>query len=184
MNGYDITATEPKTLGKITVLDSSVEYKAWMQQVINENTDASMTKPEKMQAICKYIVKTGHYPDCLTDEALNEYKELYGESHGWAYIKSVLGRYNKPDFVCLCWDSYTSTYLLEDFGEMIDYRVRSMYWDYPQGTSEWAGYHYLVESLDDGSIYMACPGDKKDYGLDEIEKINPIVYQDYWLVLE
>ena len=72
MNGYDITATEPKTLGKITVLDSSVEYKAWMQQVINENTDASMTKPEKMQAICKYIVKTGHYPDCLTDEALNE----------------------------------------------------------------------------------------------------------------
>lgn len=184
VNGYDITTTEPKTLGTVNVLDKAQEYRAWRQQVIDECTEDSMTKPEKMQAICAYIVNVGHYPVCLTNEALDEYEQRYGESHGYAYISSVLGRDNAPAFACLCWDSYTSTYLLEDFGEMIGYPVRSLYWDYQPGTAEWASNHYYVRSVDDGSYYMACPVGKKEYDLDEIEMIEPVTYQDYWLVME
>lgn len=181
VNGDDITSTKDITLGEVNVLDRSKEYKAWMQQIIDNNTDSSMTKPEKMMAICKYLVKIAHYPDCLTPEAMVTLEERY-DRYGMAYIQSVLTE-DTPAFVSHIWDSYTSPYCLEDFGEMIEYPVRSLYWDYPQGSSAWAANHYLAESVEDGSIYMFCPSDKTDYDLDEIKMIEPISYEDYWLVL-
>ena len=181
VNGNNITSTKAITLGKVNVLDQSKEYKAWMQQVINNNTDSSMTKPEKMLAICKYLRSIAHYPDCLTPEAMTALEQRY-DRYGMAYITSVLTD-NTPAFVSHIWDSYTSPYCLEDFGEMLGYPVRSLYWDYPQGSGAWAANHYLAESTEDGSIYLFCPSDKTEYDLDEINMIEPISYRNYWLVL-
>lgn len=67
---------------------------------------------------------------------------------------------------------------------MIEYPVHSLYGDYQPGTAEWASNHYLVQSVDDGSYYMACPVSRNNYNLDEIEMIDPITYQGYWQILE
>ena len=184
VNGSEFTVSNTKTLGTVNVLDKSKEYKAWMQQVIDNTTDPSMTKPEKMKAICTYLHSIAHYPDCLSKEGLDKYEERYGESHGWAYIDSIVGRNNVPNFVSHVWDSYTSPYCLEDFGNMIGYPVHSLYYDSPVGSADWQSNHFIAESVEDGSWYAFCPGDKTEYDLDEIDMIDPVTYQNYWLVLE
>ncbi len=139
-----ITGEVDVDLGYIDVKDYDKELKTWMQSVISKVTTASMTKPEKMRAITKYMYDHSLY-----------YKTPSDGSSGYVFFAAQEGipfwKFPKYEF-----DSYTSPALLQKFGEMIDYPVNNLFFKYAKGTPEWTKWHYQVESVEDGSHYFFC----------------------------
>ena len=141
-DGMPVTAGAK--VGYIDIRDLGREQKAWMQSVIDQETTASMTKKEKMQAITKYMRDHSIYPKRSADK--QEPVNVAAEA-GIPFWK-----FREYEF-----DSYTSPAMLTAFGEMINYPLENLYGKYKRGTPEWDAWHMVARSIEDGTDYQFCP---------------------------
>lgn len=154
LTGYD-------NAGYIGVKDYAKEKKEWMQSVIDGATISSMTKKEKMEAITRYMDEHSVY--------------LKTPSNNVGYSLSLAAEVGVPFWKIYPYefDSYTSPLMLAEFGSMIDYPLKSLYWEYEYGTPEWYIWHYVAESVKDGSYYAFChTGDSNIVDVSKIKQIN------------
>lgn len=117
--------------------ETDEEYKKHFVDIINKVTTDSMNVHEKMLAISEYIENTCPYTsDCVS---------LSTGSKEWYEGGGI--------------DSCKAPELLEVFGELIGYDVKSMYCEYPADSPEWKQWHYLAKGVYNGTTYYydACP---------------------------
>ena len=163
-------------LGKITVLNEATAKKEWIRSVISKATTSSMTKPEKMRAVCEYLYNHSRY--------LKNYVDGNGQLH---YL-SLITDEGIPDWVRGEWSSYTSPKLLEEFGAELGYKVKSLYNAFPSGSEEWYQYHYCAQATEDGELYSICHVSETNCYTDirskeNIPKIDFKNYPKYYLRL-
>lgn len=164
---------EEKILGMITVKDGPEEEEQWINSIIEQSTNNEMTPKEKMQAVNDYL------------KSFAKYRKNYIDSnHEMQYlhfcVDEGLTAWERNE-----WDSYDSPGLLVAIGEKIGYPVRSMYYDYEYGTSEWNKYHWKVESIEDGTMYGFCPNSSTNrysniHSEADVPKINCLTYDKYY----
>lgn len=130
-------------MGYIDVGNYEEEKSAWMQSIIDEVTTDSMTKPEKMSAIAKYMYDNSVYTKTPKG----------GKGYIWLAAEEGIPFWKKHPYE---FNSYSSPALLEKFGDMIDYPMINLYYRYKSDTYEWQVWHYMVESVEDGSHYYFC----------------------------
>lgn len=129
-----------------TVKDYKTALYAWVDQIIAEHTNSSMTAFEKMDAVCSYL----NTPDLF---------HYVTQSNGKNVTLAALP--NGPCFRTYRWDSYTSPYMLCVFAERIGGfdKIHNCYGDYPIGSAEWSSTHYYAK-LTIGAeerLYVVCP---------------------------
>lgn len=171
---YSDAETASVSLGRIKVLDEASEKQEWIRTIISKATTPAMTKPEKMKAICDYLYDHSKY--------LKNYIDVNGQLH---YMSLIVDE-GVPDWIRGEWSSYTSPKLLEEFGEEIDYKVKSLYSEYLAGSEEWYQYHYCARAVDDGLLYSFCHVSETNcytdiHTTDDIPKIDFVNYQGYFL---
>ena len=170
---YGRCSSITKTLGKITVINSSKGQDAWMNSVIKKTTNSSMTKKQKMRAITSYLYKTTKY-----------WKNFKNKNGATEYLNLIQDQ-GIPAYVSQEWNSYDSPALLVDFGEKIGYPLHNMYGDYPYGSEKWSRYHWYAKSKSDGEMYAFCrTADtnfyKNIHSRDDVKKMNCLKYKGYY----
>ena len=143
----DEIKTEEMVLGTVDVRDYKAENEAWMQEIIDGTAEPGMSKKEHMSAIARKLSSISKYTK--------------NNSKGYLYF---LEDVNVPYFIQREWNSYDTPILLVDFGERIDYPLKSLYNKYRTGTDEWRRYHYFAYSAEDDA-YFSCvnPTDSNFY---------------------
>lgn len=154
---------------QITIKDYNAEEQAWIQSVINNATDSSMTNSDKMFAICKYL-----------GEDLNlQYTKVDKDNPDNGYL-SILADEGKPYWVTRRANSYISPTFLVKFGTALGYPLHNCYYDYEEGSDMWRAFHTYAYSEADDLYFSACPGISSGYtDLTTIEQINLKNYQ-FW----
>ena len=154
---------------QITIKDYNAEEQAWIQSVINNATDSSMTNSDKMFAICKYLA-----------EDLNlQYTKVDKDNPDNGYL-SILADEGKPYWVTRRANSYISPTFLVKFGAALGYPLHNCYYDYEEGSDMWRAFHTYAYSEADDLYFSACPGISSGYtDLTTIEQINLKNYQ-FW----
>jgi len=169
---YEYDDNMQKTLvasKQVTIRDYNAEEQAWVQSVINEATDSSMTNSEKMFAICKYI----------SEDLGFRYTKVDKNNPTKGYL-SILADEGKPYWVTKRANSYVSPTFLEEFGKALGYPLHNCYNDYEEGSAEWEHIHYYVYSEADGLYFEACPATSTGYtDVSSIEQIDLSTYQ-FW----
>ena len=154
---------------QITIKDYNAEEQAWIQSVINNATDSSMTNSDKMFAICKYL-----------GEDLNlQYTKVDKDNPDNGYL-SILADEGKPYWITRRANSYISPTFLVKFGAALGYPLHNCYYDYEEGSDMWRAFHTYAYSEADDLYFRACPGISSGYtDLTTIEQINLKNYQ-FW----
>ena len=167
-NVYEINrtaGTQTKVAEKtVTVKDYKAEEIAWRQSVIRNVCNDSMSKKEKMQAICGYILTTfKYYPN-------------YNGQYYFEYFKTT----NIPYWIRKEADSSLSPAILVDFGNDLNYPLEDMFNKYERGTPEWTQYHMCAYSTADNYYFKACPPSTTNrVNPANIPMFNPSVFQ-FW----
>ena len=144
--------------------DYSAEQTAWMQSVINEVTDSTMTNKQKMNAICDY------YYDNF------KYSRYNGQNDYITLITDV----GIPYWIQKRTNSAESPAELVEFGTLLGYPLQNMYDVYERGTPEWRQYHMCAYSAEDNEYYEACPSTTTGYmDPNTIKVFDPDTYQ-FW----
>ena len=145
-NGRHIAATKVAN-----VKDYTNEETAWIQSVVSNVTNSSMSNSAKMNAICEYIDSNFNYTKVPIGSSPNT---TVGE--GSTYIE-LLSDVGVPYWVEKRLNSSTSPELLVKFGQIIGYNLHNCYGDYEVGSDLWLEYHYKVYSEADDLYFDACP---------------------------
>ena len=165
--GRSIVATK-----SVYIKNYYAEESAWRQSVINQVTNPSMSKEEKMNAICNYLLNNFNYTKIPNGTIPNVSPECH-------YI-TLLADAGTPYWIEKRLNSYTSPELLVKFGQDIDYSLHNCYNDYPEGSAEWKVWHMKVYSEVDDKYYSACPNYTTGYiDTSSIVIFNPNTYQ-FW----
>lgn len=119
----------------VNVKDFSTEGKKWAKNVLKDVTTDKMSKEEKMDALCKYV--------------LDNFK--YQQNDEW-YIFSRFATDSKPYWEHRYIDCLDSTYIMRYFAKMLGLKSESTYAGY-------LNHHYATVYFEDGKskIYDACP---------------------------
>jgi len=129
----------------MNVLDYETARNAWIDNVIETQTDSTMNPKEKMDAISKYLTN-------------GEFKYLTGIN---GFHVTLAAQPNSPWFLSKRWDSATSPAMLAVFAERIGgfEEIHNCYGDYPRGTYEWQVYHHQTYVVYNGEkyYYTVCP---------------------------
>ncbi len=156
------------------IKDYYAEENKWINQVINEVTDSSMSNDQKMKEICNYILDNFNYT-----------KVPIGASAGGEcdYIELIADK-GIPYWIEKRLNSYTSPALLVKFGEKLGYPLHNCYNDYTEGTSEWSTWHmytyYTDPDTSEKLYYEACPVyGKGAIDVNSIEMFNPNTFP-FW----
>ncbi len=140
------------SLGTIEVVDSGEND--WYQSVIDRATTSNMTGKEKMTAIAKWIRTNSYYYRIVYAEDGTtlgaEYDSVEFAIHGYTDNTLYLNSGNAPA-------------MLEKFGDLIGYKVESMFCDEGSNQAQkwkeiiptwnWAKYHYLAIHVNDDGTY-------------------------------
>ena len=165
--GRSIVATK-----SVYIKNYYAEESAWRQSVINQVTNSSMSKEEKMNAICNYLLNNFNYTKIPNGTIPNVSPECH-------YI-TLLADAGTPYWIEKRLNSYTSPELLVKFGQDIGYSLHNCYNDYPEGSAEWKIWHMKVYSEVDDKYYSACPNYTTGYiDTSSIVIFNPNTYQ-FW----
>ena len=155
---------------QITIKDYNAEEQAWINSVINEVTDSSMTNSEKMFAICRYI---------LSNDGLAFKYTKYDKTSSSGYLK-ILADEGKPYWISKRANSNVSPSYLVKFGTALGYPLHNCYGDYEEGSAMWEKYHYYVYSETDNLYFEACPEEFTGAtDVSTIEQIDLSTYQ-FW----
>lgn len=138
----------------LNVLDSAQEFKKWQKEVLAQVTDSGMDKFEKVRAIRNFIETHSYY------RAIRYNGKRYAVGSWENQLTWLVGAgewIKEAQNGLYLNESYTSPALLASFGKLIGMpELRSMYYDYPQGSAKWQGWHYTV--TDDKGFYCSvCP---------------------------
>ena len=129
-----------------TVRDYNTDLYAWMDQIIADHTNSSMTPFEKMDAVCDYLI---------SDDLFHYVTQSNDENVTLAAIP------NGPCFRAYRWDSYVSPYMLCVFAERIGGfdEIHNCYGDYTIGSAGWISTHYYAKLTigDDVRRFAVCP---------------------------
>lgn len=156
------------------VKDYEAARATWRQDVINQVTDSSMTKAEKMNAICDYILANFDYTKVPIGSSPNT---TVGEGNTYIELLSDVGI---PYWVDKRLNSYTSPALLVEFGQDIGYSLHNCYNDNEVGSAQWLETHYKVYSANDDLYFEACPSyGKGAIDPSNITMFNPNTFQ-FW----
>ncbi len=155
---------------EIVQSETDEEYEKHYTDIINKVTTDSMNVHEKMLAISKYLKSTCTYP-------------LYyeNENGGIRHLSLVM---KKHWYEGGSIDSCAAPALLEKFGELIGYDVKSMYHAYPMDSKEWWQWHYLAKGVYNGTTYYydACPAGgpvSKEYFDEYVKSIPKLDFSIY-----
>ena len=150
-------------VGNICVTDYSKAYHKWIDSIISKATTNSMSKEQKMEAICKYLSEN------------TKYYKTYIDSDGEERLLNLAADQVTPDFMRMEFDSYTSPMTLVDFGKRIGYPLESMYFDYPIGSVEWSNIHWYAINRKTGKRYEFCSSsDSNLHDINSIKKITTV----------
>ena len=129
-----------------TVRDYNTDLYAWMDQIIADHTNSSMTPFEKMDAVCDYLI---------SDDLFHYVTRSNNKNVSLAAIP------NGPCFKAYRWDSYVSPYMLCVFAERIGGfdEIHNCYGDYPIGSAEWSSTHYYAKLTIGSEVrrFAVCP---------------------------
>ena len=136
-----------------TVNVTQTSEEEWMRSVLAECTTDDMTPPEKMDALCEYL---------LTSQEEGGYGFMYpkNESGTSRPIYSIRDE-GCPYYVKRRWNSFDSPAALCEFARLIGGfdDIHNCYDDYPFGTPQWSNTHYYCRVTYQGEeyLFMACP---------------------------
>ena len=147
----------------VHIRDYNAEKTSWEKSVIDKVCTADMSNKEKMQAICGYL--------------LGDFK--YFKNDG-TYVITLLADEGIPFWKTKRLNSFTSPYLLVEFGKLLNYPLENWYEKYPQGSAEWKVNHMYVYSAADDTQFQACPAnDTGTMNRADIAIFNPSTFK-FW----
>ncbi len=148
LNGASLYAQTTVKTYTLNVLSTEDARNDWIDGLIKDYTNSSMTPIEKMDSICSYL---------KSSEAGFKYPANF---EGDSTALNLTTEYGPP-FITHVWDSATSpkylAYIAERIGGFED--VHNCYSDYTRGTTEWENYHskcrVTYNNVD--YYYSVCP---------------------------
>ena len=158
--GADVVATTKS----VYIRDYYAERTTWQRSIINEVTDSSMTKIEKMYAICNYYN--------------NNF--IYSRENGQGQYITLITDVGIPYWIDKRTNSAENPGQLVEFGNLIGYSLQNMYPVYDVGTPEWKQYHMCAYSAEDNIYYSASIPVSSGYmDPNSIVMFDPDTYQ-FW----
>ena len=153
-------------VGKITMEDCDVYFDQWYDNAIEKATNASMTKQEKMQAICAYVKEHSRYPTFKSYESLKARESCKMITDiGYNYTKSVLRL-----------DSSLTGEVMCEFGRRIDYPLQNG-WIMSANGEVPVGYHAEAYSAEDDTWYQCLNSHGYPFEMHDVTKLK--VYKTF-----
>ena len=148
--------------------DYNKEKNEWMQSVIDEVTNDTMTNKDKMVAICGYILGNFDYTkNNLLEDGSRPYLYFFTDE-------------GLPYWIDRHINSYSSPAILVEFGKKLGYPLENLYGKYPYGSDLWMVYHLYAYSAEDDYYFEACPpSDTGVVDMSNIKTFDPSTYQ-FW----